>query len=88
MLPAKQELDEATFDALFQTPHGGTFDFLGHYPGVHHEHVNVLEPDALDAALVAAKNRPQARVTILEVGTSTPVRLALDGRIRSAVKDL
>ena len=88
MLPAKEALDDDTFDALFQTRHGGTFDFLGHYPGVHHEHVGSDEALGLEAALRSAKESPREAVTILEVTTSTSERLGLDERLRAALSKL
>ena len=67
MLPAKKALDADTFDALFQTRHGTNFEFLGHYPGIHHEHIDTNEEKALETAIRTAESNREASVTILEL---------------------
>lgn len=82
-LPARNALDTETFDRLFQTPHGATFEFLASYPGVRH-----LFTDDLDATLadLDATSAGEA-VTIIEIATSSTERAgahdALIARIRT-----
>ncbi len=79
-LPAREALDEETFQSLFHTPHGTTFDFLAQHRGVHHEHVR----QGLGDAITNAASRPG--VSILEVEVSTPERLALQTRLVEAIR--
>ena len=70
LLPAKTALAPDDFEQLFNTPHGSTFDFLGHYPNISHEHVTDV-----GAAVKDAHDDPKSTVTILEVAVSTQDRL-------------
>lgn len=79
-LPAREALDAATFQSLFHTPHGTTFNFLAQHRGVHHE--QVLQ--GLSNAIRSAAGRPG--VSILEVKVSTPERLALQTRLVEAIR--
>lgn len=72
-LPAKSALDDSQFSSLFHTPHGTTFDFLGHHPGIRHEAITSGEAAHLGVAMERSFSEPG--ISIIEVPVSTTDRL-------------
>ncbi|MFT7473114.1 MAG: 2-succinyl-5-enolpyruvyl-6-hydroxy-3-cyclohexene-1-carboxylate synthase [Verrucomicrobiales bacterium] len=81
LLPIRAAIGPDTFDELFHTPHGTTFDFLGGLEGVTHVRTTDLA-SALDETSGAQG------VSIVEVPVDTESRLQLHDTILSAIAEL
>ena len=71
-LPARERLEDATFDRLFQTPHGASFEFLGGYPGVRYSGAT----DLSSGLAVMSEPGGSNTVDIIEIHTSAKSRPA------------
>ena len=84
-LPARDALDETTFDELFHTPHGNTFDFLKGYPGIHHV-LSTNLAERLDYLAMADEDDAAATVTIIEIATDADARVTSQQRLVSQLR--
>jgi 2-succinyl-5-enolpyruvyl-6-hydroxy-3-cyclohexene-1-carboxylate synthase len=78
LLPIRAALESDTFQKIFHTPHGTTFDFLAGLDGVAHVRTTNLA-DALEEASGTSV------ITIVEVPVETESRLELHNNILKAI---
>ena len=81
-LPARSALDDETFDYLFQTPHGSTFAFLDHYPGIRY----VATDDVHTTLSDLAPATDGVTVTVIEVDTAGIDRTAATHKLIEQIR--